>query len=76
VGQIEILGDNPAAEKALRSELKAGEAFNAFILERFYAENKSILPPDALPQYDVELKKDVKSGIVNFQFDFRTCPTD
>jgi outer membrane protein assembly factor BamA len=74
VGQIEVWGDNPAAEKILRSELTAGEPFNAFILEKFYSENKSILPLDASPQDDVQVNKDVRTGIVNFRFDFRTCP--
>lgn len=74
IGQIEILGNNPAAEKVLRSELKTGEPFNAFVLTKFYDENKSILPPDASAKDDVQVKKDVRSGIANLQFDFRTCP--
>jgi len=75
VGQIEFLGNNPAAEQIVRSKLKPGDLFDFRVLRNFYAESKAILPPDASLD-DVELKKDIKKGIVDMRFDFSTCPAE
>lgn len=74
-GRIDILGEDPPAVKILRSMFKTGEPFNSDLLSQFYTDNESILRPDASAQDDFQLKKNNENGIVNLQFDFRTCPT-
>jgi len=73
IGEIDFLGDNPVPEKIARSMFKPGEPFNNDRLRQFYIQNASILPAYESPQ-DMNLTKDVKRGVVNLRFDFRTCP--
>ena len=40
VGNIDIWGENPAAERIVRSTFKSGEIFDGYLVDRFYAENK------------------------------------
>lgn len=39
VGNIDIWGENPAAERIVRSTFKSGEIFDGYLVDRFYAEN-------------------------------------
>lgn len=76
VGKIEILGLDPKTEALLRSKLKPGDVFNFQIVEDFYKDNKTLLPPDASPADDeVVRKRNVIEGTVDLVFDFRTCPS-
>ena len=74
VREIQFLGNDTAAERVIRSELKIGEPFDGFFFRRFYETHKSILPPDASVE-DVTLNRNAKAGVVNIQVDFRTCPS-
>jgi hypothetical protein len=75
VGRIEFLGNDAETEEAVRSKLRTGEVFDFSLVREFYAQNKSVLPPEASPKDD-EFQKDVMSGVVNMRFDFSTCPTE
>ena len=73
IGQTSFLGENPVAEKIARSTFKTGELLNVSLLKQFFAEHESILPAGASDR-DIVFSKNVKTGVANTQFDFRTCP--
>jgi outer membrane translocation and assembly module TamA len=76
VGEVQFLGHDTVAEQMIRSNLKVGEPFDGLFLQRFYEENKSILPPGASLEDDVVIKRDAKQGIANIRIDLQTCPSD
>ena len=73
VGSVEVLGLDPALENLLRSLIRPGEIFNPQILNNFYKEHKSVLPPGASPEND-EVLRDVRNATVALRLDFRPCP--
>lgn len=70
VGDIRVVGLDPALEAALRLKLKPGDVMNFQVVRDFYTENKSVLLPTASPQ-DVKLTRDVQNSKANLSFDFR-----
>lgn len=75
VGSIEFLGINPAKrEKLMESLSKPGEIFDGTRVQEFFRVNRTILPSDASPMDDVNIRKDLKTKTVAILFDFRTCP--
>jgi surface antigen-like variable number repeat protein len=73
VASVEILGLDPALESLLRSLIRPGEIFNPQILNNFYKEHTSVLPPGAAPEDD-EVLRDVRNATVALRLDFRPCP--
>jgi outer membrane protein assembly factor BamA len=73
IGKVEVWGPNREFEALLKSKLKPGDIFNYQAVEDFLTENTSTLPADVSPS-DVEMRRNVKLGIVNLRFDFATCP--
>jgi len=73
VASVEILGLDPALENLLRSLIRLGEIFNHQVLNNFYKEHKSVLPPGASPEDD-EVLRDVRNATVALRLDFRACP--
>jgi outer membrane protein insertion porin family len=73
VGDFEILGLAPTLEAQLRSLIRPGEIYDGGIVYDFYKENKWGMPSDLWPE-DLETHRDVKAGIVDLLFDFRSCP--
>jgi len=73
VASVEILGLDPGLESLLRSLIRPGEIFNPQILNNFYKEHKSVLPPGAAPEDD-EVLRDVRNATLALHLDFRPCP--
>jgi len=73
VGSVEILGLDPGLESLLRSLIRLGEIFNHQVLNNFYEEHKSDLPPGASLEDD-EVLRDVRNATVALRLDFRPCP--
>jgi hypothetical protein len=73
VSTIEILGLDPAMESLLRSQIRSGDIFDATLINSFYKDHKSALPPDASPA-DSEVRRNLKDGTVDIKLDFRPCP--
>ena len=73
VGSIEILGLDPSLESRLRSLIRPGDIMNFGLIEKFYKENRSALPPGASTKDD-EFPRDVRTATVALRFDFRSCP--
>jgi hypothetical protein len=72
VGSLEIQGLDPGLEAGLRSIIVPGEAIKMESITAFFKENRSALPPRALD--NLEIRRDVRTGIVDLTFDARTCP--
>jgi outer membrane protein assembly factor BamA len=74
IAEIKVLGLEPAKEAALKWKVKAGDVYNNDLVERFFVDNKELLPADASP-LDIEIRRDLKNGLVFLTFDFRRgCP--
>jgi outer membrane protein assembly factor BamA len=75
VGSVEVLGlDRQLWGPTLRSKLVPGQVFNSQWVSEVYDESKSVLPPDASPQDDVEITQDPKKATVAIVFNFLPCP--
>lgn len=69
VGKIEVLSPNPAVESFLKSKLKPGDIFSSQTIANLLKQNESTLP-SGISAEDVELHRDVKTGIVDLRFNF------
>ena len=75
VGSVEVLGlDQETVDSVLKAKLRPGDVFNPKLVEEFSKKNKPLLPPDASPRDDMQLKQDGRNGTVAIEFDFRSCP--
>jgi outer membrane translocation and assembly module TamA len=71
---IQVDNSDARIESILRSMMKPGDLFDYDVLEKFFEENKSELPPNASIDESVHMQKNVKDGTVSMRFDFFTCP--
>jgi len=74
VGRVETLGVDPSLEAPLRQIVKPGEIYNPDAVYDFYQKYGSVIPSDLLVENSLEAQRNVKAGIVDLTFDFRTCP--
>jgi outer membrane translocation and assembly module TamA len=72
VGKVEVLGATPELERRLRAKLAEGDVYNNRRFEDFFAENKALLPP-TVRETNVEVRRDVKKGLLFLRFDLRAC---
>jgi outer membrane protein insertion porin family len=72
IGKVEVWGAHPEFESLLKSKLKPGDIFNYQTVVDFLEQNTSTLPADFTPS-DVEMRRNMKLGTVDFRFDFRAC---
>jgi len=72
IGNITVRGLSPALENELRSKLRPGDVMDSQLIDDFYDSHQSVLPSDATPA-DLEMEKNVRAGIVDLVFDFRSC---
>lgn len=78
VGKIDVVGLDPTLEAQVRSIVRPGEIFNPATLDEFFKDRKAVLlsglyPTDAyISPYTA--KRNVRTGIVDLTFDFRSCP--
>ena len=72
VAKIEAFGPDPKMEALLKSKFKPGDVLNSQLIENVLAEHKSSLPPDVSIE-DVDLRRNVRRGTVNLQFNFQAC---
>jgi len=70
-GTVEIRGIDPGLEAGLRSITVPNEIVNMDLITAFFKENRSVLPPRALD--NLELRRNVRTGIVDVTFDARSC---
>jgi hypothetical protein len=71
-GTVEIRGIDPGLEAGLRSIIVPNEIVNMDLITAFFKENRLVLPPRALD--NLELRRNVRTGIVDVTFDARSCP--
>jgi Surface antigen variable number repeat len=71
---IQVDTSDARIESILRSMMKPGDVFDYEVLQRFFDENKSELPPNASIYENVHMVKNVKNATVSMRFDFFTCP--
>jgi surface antigen-like variable number repeat protein len=71
VGSFEIRGLDPTLEARMRSVAVPGEAINMETITAFFKDNRSVLPPRALD--NLEIRRNVRTGIADLTFDVRTC---
>ena len=74
VGEISFLGDNLIAERIVKSILKPGRPFNPSVLSQFHDEGRVPRLPGTPYEFDLSMTKNAARGVVDLQFDFRTCP--
>ena len=73
IGKINVLSFDPKLQALLESKVKAGDTFNSQVIEDFFEENKSALPPGASPEDMRREHTDVRAGLVDLTFNFLTC---
>jgi outer membrane protein assembly factor BamA len=71
VGSVEIRGLDPSLETRLRSIVVPGEIFDPQTIETFFKENRPVLPPRGLDNF--QIRRNVRAGIVDLTFDPRLC---
>jgi hypothetical protein len=76
INKVEVSGLDSRTENLLRSMIKPGDVFNYELVKRFFEENKSVLPPNASPEENLEITKNVRDGIASLRFDFFVCPAN
>jgi outer membrane protein assembly factor BamA len=74
VGKVEIMGLDPKLEARLTELIRPGDIYNYEAVEDFLKEIKAVLPSGFSIGRDVSFLRNVKAGIVDLTFDFRTCP--
>ena len=75
VGTVQALGFDPeVSHHNLKIKLKPGDIFNNDLINEFYKDNKSILPPDVHPSGDTYVKQNPLDNTVAIVFDVRACP--
>ena len=74
IDKVDVSGLDPRTEGLLRSTVKPGDVFDSDLVNQFFDENKSVLPPDASPRENLAVEKNVKAGTASLRFDFFTCP--
>lgn len=75
IDKVDVLGLDPRTEGLLRSTLKSGADLNSDLINQFFDENRSVVPPDASPLENLTVEKNVKAGTASLRFDFFTCPS-
>jgi len=73
IGRVEVLGLPDAATNELKVRLKTGDPFNPELVDEFYRENRTVLPPNASKE-NTELTQNAQHNTVDVVFDFRFCP--
>lgn len=75
VKDFQFWGVDPKLEAMLRRKLpRVSWLFNSAVLEKFFNENRAVLPPDVSLENDVEFHRDPQDGTITLVFDFRPCP--
>jgi outer membrane protein assembly factor BamA len=79
IGDVRVIGLDPALEMALRSEVIQGEVFNPQRIDEFVKRNASSLPTTLSQNRYLQQTRDTKLGIIDLSFDFRAldsrgCP--
>lgn len=70
VGTLEIIGLDPNLEARLRAAIRPGELYNGHAIDDFIRQNEL----RRLRDNSLDVRRDVRVGIVNLTFDFRPCP--
>ena len=73
IDKVDVSGPDPGTEGLLRSTVKSGDLFNSDLINQFFEENNSVLPPDASPRENLTVDKNAKAGTASLRFDFFTC---
>ena len=74
IDKVDVSGLDPRTEGLLRSTVKSGDVFNGDLINQFFDENQSLLPPVASPRENLTVEKNVKAGTASLRFDFFACP--
>jgi hypothetical protein len=72
IGKVEVLTANPKLVARLRETFLTGEVFHSGTLDAFCKENRSVLPK-RFSFRDVQILRNVNTGIVDLRFDLRIC---
>ena len=69
IGRIEVSGLDASTEAVLRATFRSGDVFNRELVDRFYQENKTVLPANVSPQ-DLQVMRNSRSGTADLRFTF------
>lgn len=73
VGSVAILGLDSSVEARFRSKIRVGEVFDSQAAYDFFKGIQGLLPPYASFN-DLEVRRNVRTSIVDLVFDLRPCP--
>jgi hypothetical protein len=72
-GKVKVLSADPGMQTLLESAIKPGDVYNSEAIEKFFEENRDVLPPDSSPD-DIQLEnRNVKTSVVDLAFNLLTC---
>jgi len=72
--KVALLGLNTMSQHEPNLPQKVGDLFDSALWENFFRNNKPLLPPDASPENNMQIRKDPRDGTLVIILDFRPCP--
>ena len=74
IERIEFLGTGLKTQNELKLPQEIGDILNISLWRKFFEDNKTLLPPGASPQRNLQFRRNVRSGTVDITVDFLPCP--
>jgi outer membrane protein insertion porin family len=74
IAKLEFLGLATTAQKSVTAPQEIGDPFNRALWENFLEANKAHFPPDASPDKNMRVLRNVSNATVDVTLDFRPCP--
>lgn len=74
IAKATFLGWGADAQDEPKLPQKNGDLFNSALWQDFFKDNKTLLPPDASPEKNMQIQKNVPAATLDITFDFRPCP--
>jgi outer membrane protein assembly factor BamA len=75
IAKTTFLGWGANAQDEPKLPQKIGDLFNSALWQDFFKDNKPLLPPDASPEKNMQIQKNVPAATLEITFDFRACPS-
>lgn len=73
IGKVDVITREPNVEAFVESKFKPGGVVDSTALAAFFELNKSVLPPGASLQDVDVVRRDLKAGIADLNFNLLTC---
>ena len=75
IAKTTFLGWGANSQDEPKLPQKIGDLFNSALWQDFFKDNKPLLPPDASPEKNMQIQKNVPAATLEITFDFRACPS-